>query len=213
MKTTVNNSAKVVVLPAIKGLFKKGETVSGNGWGNVDLKFRSTKIDKLEAAGYKRIAFKAEGDLRVGDRYEIACYENPTTGDRVYMQCAHGGPRFNKRGEETGVSAFGNMDFYRGEYYAERIGKKLGLEAEAEAPKQEEAPKADNAKQQKEAKKGAKKSAVKKDTKAPKQEEAPKTSAPKASAHKVGDVHTNGKWVWTEYKEGKFDWRAIKKTA
>lgn len=28
--------------------------------------------------------------------------------------------------------------------------------------------------------------------------------------HVVGEVHPNGKWVWTEYKEGKFDWRGIK---
>lgn len=26
-------------------------------------------------------------------------------------------------------------------------------------------------------------------------------------AHNVGDVHPNGKWVWTEYAPGKFDWR------
>ena len=31
-------------------------------------------------------------------------------------------------------------------------------------------------------------------------------------AHKVGDIHPNGKWVWTEIKPGKFDWRVIKKT-
>lgn len=30
--------------------------------------------------------------------------------------------------------------------------------------------------------------------------------------HIVGEVHPNGKWVWTEYKEGKFDWRGIKTT-
>lgn len=29
-------------------------------------------------------------------------------------------------------------------------------------------------------------------------------------AHQVGDAHPNGKWVWTEYKPGKFDWRPIK---
>ena len=29
--------------------------------------------------------------------------------------------------------------------------------------------------------------------------------------HTVGEVHPNGKWVWTEYKEGKFDWRFISK--
>jgi hypothetical protein len=26
----------------------------------------------------------------------------------------------------------------------------------------------------------------------------------------VGEIHPNGKWVWTEYKEGKFDWRTLK---
>lgn len=31
-------------------------------------------------------------------------------------------------------------------------------------------------------------------------------------AHKVGDIHPNGKWVWTEIKPGKFDWRVIKKS-
>ena len=28
-------------------------------------------------------------------------------------------------------------------------------------------------------------------------------------AHKVGDIHPNGKWIWTEIKPGKFDWRVI----
>lgn len=32
----------------------------------------------------------------------------------------------------------------------------------------------------------------------------------KAIARKVGDTHPNGKWVWTEYKSGKFDWRPAK---
>jgi len=31
-------------------------------------------------------------------------------------------------------------------------------------------------------------------------------------AHQVGDIHPNGKWVWTEIKPGKFDWRVIKKS-
>ena len=30
-------------------------------------------------------------------------------------------------------------------------------------------------------------------------------------AHQVGDIHPNGKWVWTEYKPVKFDWRPPKK--
>ena len=33
------------------------------------------------------------------------------------------------------------------------------------------------------------------------------------NSRKVGDIHSNGKWMWTEYSEGKFDWRAIKKTS
>ncbi|MBO5054581.1 MAG: hypothetical protein J6C44_10190 [Muribaculaceae bacterium] len=28
--------------------------------------------------------------------------------------------------------------------------------------------------------------------------------------HYLGEVHTNGKWQWTEYKLDKFDWRTIK---
>lgn len=41
-----------------------------------------------------------------------------------------------------------------------------------------------------------------------KEETAPKSSkTPKTSIRKVGDVHPNGLWVWTEYKPGKFDWR------
>lgn len=30
-------------------------------------------------------------------------------------------------------------------------------------------------------------------------------------AHQVGDTHPNGRWVWTEYAPGKFDWRTAKK--
>ena len=30
------------------------------------------------------------------------------------------------------------------------------------------------------------------------------------NSRKVGDIHSNGKWMWTEYSEGKFDWRTIK---
>lgn len=31
--------------------------------------------------------------------------------------------------------------------------------------------------------------------------------------HNVGDVHSNGKWVWTQLPSGKFDWRGIKTTS
>ena len=29
-------------------------------------------------------------------------------------------------------------------------------------------------------------------------------------AHQVGDIHPNGKWVWTQLPSGKYDWRVIK---
>lgn len=28
--------------------------------------------------------------------------------------------------------------------------------------------------------------------------------------HQVGDIHPNGRWVWTEYAPGKFDWKSLK---
>lgn len=31
-------------------------------------------------------------------------------------------------------------------------------------------------------------------------------------AHQVGDIHPNGKWVWTQLPSGRYDWRVIKKT-
>ena len=35
------------------------------------------------------------------------------------------------------------------------------------------------------------------------------TTKPATSTKKVGDIHKNGKWMWTEYAPGKFDWRTI----
>ena len=32
-------------------------------------------------------------------------------------------------------------------------------------------------------------------------------------AHKVGDIHPNGKWVWTQLPSGRYDWRVIKRTS
>lgn len=34
-----------------------------------------------------------------------------------------------------------------------------------------------------------------------------------SKAHKAGDVHPNGKWVWTLLPSGRYDWRVIKKQA
>jgi len=48
--------------------------------------------------------------------------------------------------------------------------------------------------------KSSKKQAQKKSDKTKKRPGAPKTL-------KVGDRHKNGKWLWTEYEPGKFDWR------
>jgi hypothetical protein len=28
--------------------------------------------------------------------------------------------------------------------------------------------------------------------------------------HQVGDIHPNGRWVWTEYAPGKFDWKSLR---
>lgn len=33
-----------------------------------------------------------------------------------------------------------------------------------------------------------------------------------SKAHKEGDIHPNGKWIWTRLPSGKYDWRVIKKT-
>ena len=45
----------------------------------------------------------------------------------------------------------------------------------------------------------------------PKKQESSATTV--GRGHKVerniGDIHPNGKWVWVEYKPGKFDWRTI----
>lgn len=37
--------------------------------------------------------------------------------------------------------------------------------------------------------------------------ETPRKAEKKTPKHKVGDLHPNGKWIWKEYKPGKFDWR------
>ena len=34
-----------------------------------------------------------------------------------------------------------------------------------------------------------------------------------SKAHKIGDIHPNGKWVWTLLPSGRYDWRVIKKQA
>lgn len=84
-----------------------------------------------------------------------------------------------------------------GDSYFDGQITKAGLEA---AGIVEEAPKAKKA-----TKKEAKKAEPKKEDK---KEESKAAPAPK-STKKVGDIHKNGKWVWTEYQPGKFDWRTI----
>lgn len=96
------------------------------------------------------------------------------------------------KGLSSSLQKKGILDMYNGEAYFDGAVTELGMkiydrlvaEATAEAPKKEE-PK-------KEAKKADK-----------------EPKATKTSGHKVGDVHKNGKWVWTEYAPGKFDWRTI----
>lgn len=87
--------------------------------------------------------------------------------------------------------------------------KKACEEAVKEAEKAEKAPKAKTEK--KETKKAAPAKAKKADSKKAepkaKEEEQPKEK-PAKTARKVGDVHPkHPTWIWTEYAEGKFDWR------
>ncbi len=52
---------------------------------------------------------------------------------------------------------------------------------------------------------------VKKSVKATSEHKEAASKPQKLAKHNVGDLHPNGKWVWTEYKPGKFDWRGIPK--
>lgn len=81
---------------------------------------------------------------------------------------------------------------------------KAAEKAVKEVEKAEKAPKAKTEK--KEAKKAAPAKATKVDSK--KAEPKAKEEKPAKNARKVGDVHPNHPtWIWTEYAEGKFDWR------
>lgn len=50
---------------------------------------------------------------------------------------------------------------------------------------------------------------VKKSVKATSEHKEAASKQQKQAKHNVGDIHPNGKWVWVEYKPGKFDWRTI----
>lgn len=52
---------------------------------------------------------------------------------------------------------------------------------------------------------------AKKSVKATSEHKEAASKSQKQAKHNVGDLHPNGKWVWTEYKPGKFDWRGIPK--
>lgn len=86
---------------------------------------------------------------------------------------------------------------------------KAAEKAVKEVEKADKAPKAKTEK--KETKKAAPAKATKADSKKaePKaKEEVKKETKPAKTARKVGDVHPNHPtWIWTEYAEGKFDWR------
>ena len=86
---------------------------------------------------------------------------------------------------------------------------KAAEKAVKEVEKADKAPKAKTEK--KETKKAAPAKATKADSKKaePKaKEEVKKETKPAKTARKVGDVHPkHPTWVWTEYAEGKFDWR------
>lgn len=42
-----------------------------------------------------------------------------------------------------------------------------------------------------------------------KDEKVENTTTTRRSKKEVGDIHPNGKWVWREYRPGKFDWRCM----
>lgn len=42
-----------------------------------------------------------------------------------------------------------------------------------------------------------------------KKEKVENTTTTRRSKKEVGDIHPNGKWIWREYRPGKFDWRTI----
>lgn len=42
-----------------------------------------------------------------------------------------------------------------------------------------------------------------------KDEKVENTTTTRRSKKEVGDIHPNGKWIWREYRPGKFDWRTI----
>lgn len=52
---------------------------------------------------------------------------------------------------------------------------------------------------------------AKKSVKATSEQKKAASNPQKQAKHNVGDLHPNGKWMWTEYKPGKFDWRGIPK--
>lgn len=86
---------------------------------------------------------------------------------------------------------------------------KVAEKAVKEVEKADKAPK--DKTEKKETKKAAPAKATKADSKKaePKaKEEVKKETKPAKTARKVGDVHPNHPtWIWTEYAEGKFDWR------
>lgn len=42
-----------------------------------------------------------------------------------------------------------------------------------------------------------------------KDEKVENTTTTRRSKKEVGDIHPNGRWIWREYRPGKFDWRTI----
>ena len=92
----------------------------------------------------------------------------------------------------------------------EELERKRKEEEAAAKAREEEALKKLAQKLKKEPKKEDKPQSQKKSTEPKKQENNATTVG---RGHKVerniGDIHPNGKWVWVEYKPGKFDWRTI----
>lgn len=85
--------------------------------------------------------------------------------------------------------------------------KRKEEEAAAKAREEEELKKLAQ-KLKEESKKEDKPQSQKKSTEPKKQDtQTPAVGRGHKVERKIGDIHPNGKWVWTEYKPGKFDWR------
>lgn len=102
-----------ISMPAVKGLFKKGSYLVGNGWRNVSRNFLMDKIiDRLEKAGYRHQSTKRDP---YGESLRMK-YTHPTYGD-AYVNAIGGSE------DHRGRFSYGNVDIYRGNHGKNTFGE------------------------------------------------------------------------------------------